>query len=74
MPAELAYSDSADFRPPMIDEIMENYSALMQEEDSGFFRAKKMASRWVADILPYLNVTSSGVLTNNPVNAALNKY
>ncbi|NEN22527.1 hypothetical protein G3O08_03290 [Cryomorpha ignava] len=53
-------------------EVYQNFDDLMQSPDTNLAHAKKVAQRWMAYSMPYLNVDSAtGALTNKPFNDAM---
>lgn len=70
IPVVLSHRETPSNRPITVNEIHSNYDALMQNTDSTMRHAKKVAQRWMAHRLPYLNVDTNGFLTNKPINDA----
>lgn len=72
IPASLAKRTLPDNRPISAQEVQSNFYALMQDPDTALAREKKLAQRWMAYTYPYLDVDSTGALTNEPYNDAVN--
>ena len=70
IPVVLTYRETPSDRPVTANEIYSNYDALMQNQDTTLGHTKKVAQRWIAHSLPYLNVDTNGFLTNKPINGA----